>query len=168
MGVCLCVSVSLFLCVGAGTATLRFFHHLWWPGSLPWCQHSLWPEALSLPADYRVPATFLFGRFIFAKCLIIFYEVRSTEIQGICLLHFLLKQIKECRPIISDLLLPVTPHRIPGSEHWGSDPHQALRPDFCFLESCWQLPPTASASDNLSADSQGLTLLTELIRSRGR
>lgn len=109
MGVCLCVSVSLFLCVGAGTATLRFFHHLWWPGSLPWCQHSLWPEALSLPADYRVPATFLFGRFIFAKCLIIFYEVRGTEIQGICLLHFLLKQIKECRPIISDLLLPVTP-----------------------------------------------------------
>lgn len=109
MGVCLCVSVSLFLCVGAGIATLRFCHHLWWPGSLPWCQHSLWPEALSLPADYRVPAAFLFVRFIFAKCLIIFYEVRSTEIQGICLLHFLLKQVKECRPIISDLLLPVTP-----------------------------------------------------------
>lgn len=64
-------------------------------------------EALSLPADYSIPAAFLFGRFIFAKCFIIFYEFRSTEIQGICLVCFLLKQTKECRPI-SDLLPPVT------------------------------------------------------------
>lgn len=61
-----------------------------------------------LVTDYSAPATFLFGRFIFAKCFIIFYEPGSTETQGICLLCLLLKQTKECRPI-GDLLLPVTP-----------------------------------------------------------
>lgn len=110
MGVCLCVSVSLFLCVGAGTATLRLCCHLWpwpgslpccwWPGSLPWCQHRLWLR--------RCHCRIFVRQIYFRKVLYYFYELKSTEIQGICLLHFLLKQTKACRPI-SDLLWPVTP-----------------------------------------------------------
>lgn len=41
------------------------------PAPMP--AHSV-AEASSLPTDYSTPATFLFGRFIFAKCFIIFYE----------------------------------------------------------------------------------------------
>lgn len=66
------------------------------------CGWRVWPVA-----DTRAPITFLFGMFIFVKCFIIFYELRITEIQGICPLTWFLARAN--KRILTRGDIPVCP-----------------------------------------------------------